>query len=363
MKSNSGIPVGVKRAHMTELAKYRRKLWDDPKLKFLFIEMTNLCNERCLHCGSRCGEESPEGMLTGEEIKAFLKKTAGQFDIRSMQLCITGGEPLLRRDFFDIMDYAHSLGYNWGMTSNGTLINKDMAIALRKAGLATISVSLDGLPETNDWFRQTEGGFERALNGVRMLRQYGALQHLQVTTVVHKRNIGELDELYELLKREGLRSWRVIAIEPIGRAKDNAELALSDDDYRKMFDFIKAHYNDEKLPVTFGCSHYLGEELEREVRRWYFLCNAGIYTASIMWNGDITACLDIERRPELVQGNIRTDDFADVWKNKFTEYRSDMRKQGPCADCRDYEFCAGGAFHTWNFDECRQNVCFKGVLF
>lgn len=363
MKSNSGIPVGVKRAHMTELAKYRRKLWDDPKLKFLFIEMTNLCNERCLHCGSRCGEESPEGMLKGEEIKAFLKKTAGQFDIRTMQLCITGGEPLLRRDFFDIMDYAHSLGYNWGMTSNGTLIDKDMAIRLRKAGLATISVSLDGLPETNDWFRQTEGGFERALNGVRMLRQYGALKHLQVTTVVHKRNIGELDELYELLKREGLRSWRVIAIEPIGRAKDNAELALSDDDYRKMFDFIKAHYKDEKLPVTFGCSHYLGEELEREVRRWYFLCNAGIYTASIMWNGDITACLDIERRPELVQGNIRKDDFAEVWKNKFTEYRSDMRKQGPCADCRDYEFCAGGAFHTWNFDECRQNVCFKGVLF
>lgn len=348
---------------MKQLADYRRTLWSDPKLRFLFLELTNLCNERCMHCGSRCGEASPQGMLTTEEIKAFLKKTSGQFDLRSVQLCITGGEPLLRKDFFEIMNYAHSLGYNWGMTSNGTLIDKETAIALRQAGMRTISVSLDGLPETNDWFRQTEGGFAAALNGIRMLARYGALAHLQVTTVVHKRNIGELEELYELLKREQLNSWRVIAIEPIGRAKDNAELALSDEDYRRMFAFIKEHYRDDKLPVTFGCSHYLGVDLERELRSWYFLCSAGIYTGSVAWNGDILACLDIERRSELVQGNIRRDDFAEVWKNGFTQYRCDFKKKGECAKCKHYEFCAGGAFHTWNFEENRQNVCFKGVLF
>ena len=363
MKNNSHLSQSVKRSHMKQLAEYRSELRRNPKLKHLFIELTNLCNERCLHCGSRCGEAAPEGMLSGEEIKAFLYKTAQEFDVREFQLCITGGEPLLREDFFDIMDYANSLGYNWGMTSNGTLIDKEKALLLKKAGLKTISISLDGLPETNDWFRQTEGGFERALNGVRALAEYGGLNHLQVTTVVHKRNISELPKLYELLKKERLNSWRVINIEPIGRAKDNAELALSPEDYKTMFTFIREHYSDPVLPTVYGCAHYLGAEMEREVRKWYFLCNAGVYTASIMWNGDIAACLDIERRPELVQGNIRRDDFADVWQNRFSQFRGDMRKCGDCAACSDYEFCAGGAFYTWNFDENRQNVCFKGMLF
>ena len=152
-------------------------------------------------------------------------------------------------------------------------------------------------------------------------------------------------------------------MEPIGRAKLYPDLLLTPDDYKTMFAFIKKHYNDLTLPVTYGCSHFLGAALEREVRKWYFLCNAGVYTASIMWNGDIAACLDIERRPELIQGNIRTDDFRQVWKDKFTQYRSDSRKCGECSDCKEYEFCAGGAFHTWNFDENKQNVCFKGILF
>lgn len=349
---------------MTELTEYRDNiLRKNPRLKFLFVEMTNLCNERCRHCGSSCGERNSDGILSGEEIKAFLKKTASQFDIRDIQLCITGGEPLLREDFFDIMNYANFLGYSWGMTSNGTLIDEKAAERLAEAGMKTISVSLDGLPETNDWFRQKKGGFEAALAGVRNLVKCGKFNHVQVTTVVHKKNIGELDKLYKLLKKEHIRSWRVINIEPIGRAKEIPDLLLGRDDYIKMFGFIKKHRRDKLLPVTYGCSHYLGIDLEREVRDWYFLCNAGVYTASVMWNGDIAACLDIERRPELIQGNIRRDDFAEVWKNGFLQYRSDFRKQGGCRDCADYKFCSGGAFHTWNFEENRQNVCFKGVLY
>ena len=350
--------------HMTALSEYRRnELWKNPRLKFLFIEMTNRCNEHCLHCGSSCGESSSEGMLTGDEIKAFLKKTASQFDVRDMQLCITGGEPLLRKDFFDIMAYANQLGYGWGMTSNGTLIDEKTAALLKQTGMKTISVSIDGLEETNDWFRQKEGGYKAAVKGIENLVNEGGFAHIQVTTVVHRKNIGELDELYGILKKLNIDSWRVINMEPIGRARLYPELLLTDDDYRKMFSFIKSHYNDLTLPVTYGCSHFLGTALEREVRKWYFLCNAGVYTASVMWNGDITACLDIERRPELVQGNIRTDDFRQVWRDGFKQYRSDMRKCGECAECSDYDFCAGGAFHTWNFDENKQNVCFKGVLF
>ena len=117
------------------------------------------------------------------------------------------------------------------------------------------------------------------------------------------------------------------------------------------------------MEVSYGCSHFLGEEIEREVRKWYFLCNAGVYVASVMYNGDITACLDIERRPELVQGNIRKDNFRKIWDEKFEIYRTDWRKTGKCADCEYYRFCAGDAFHSWNFDEMEPNLCFKGILF
>ncbi|MCQ2522319.1 MAG: radical SAM protein [Lachnospiraceae bacterium] len=361
------IPVlsrRTKKQHMTSLAEFRGELRKNPRLRFLFIEMTNLCNERCRHCGSRCGETEPEGQLSAAEIKAFLKKTKEQFDIGDMQLCITGGEPLLRKDFFEIMEYAHSLGYHWGMTSNATLIDEKVAKELKRVGLGTISVSIDGLPKTHDWFRQTEGGFDRAMAGLHALHDYSGVKHLQVTTVVHKKNIEEIPALHELLKKENiLKSWRVINMDPIGRAKDNPDLKLEPEDYKYMMDYIRTHYDDSLLPTVYGCAHYLGLDYEREVRKWYFLCNAGIYTASIMWNGDIAACLDVERRPELIQGNIRQDDFKEVWLKKFSQYRTDWRCEEGCKDCKDFAFCAGGAFHTWNFEEHKQNMCFKGILF
>lgn len=345
---------------MTQLAAYRRELFRNPKLKFLFLELTQLCNEHCRHCGSRCGDSMPTETLTKDEIFAFLKKISEQFDLDNLQLCITGGEPLLRDDFFEIMNYAHALGFHWGMTTNGTLIDAQTAEKLEKAGMGTVSVSLDGLRETNDWFRQKPGGFDLALNGVRELIKRRTFRHVQVTTVVTQKNIGELDELYKLLSSEKVRSWRVINIEPIGRAKEQHELLLGADDYRRMFDFIREKRFAGDMEVTYGCSHYLGEALEREVRKWYFLCNAGIYTASVMYNGDIGACLDIERRPELIQGNIRRDDFKNVWENGFKAFRSDTRK---CKGCKHYRFCGGDSFHTWNFDENKPDLCFKGILF
>ena len=348
---------------MNALADYRDVLRREPKLKFLFLELTNHCNEHCRHCGSSCGDCSDEGMLTDEEIKSFLLETSKKFDVKSLQLCITGGEPLLRKTFFDIMGYAHSLGYNWGMTTNGTLIDDEVAEKLRQAGMTTVSVSIDGLPETNDWFRQKKDGYALAMRGIRALVKNGGFNHVQVTTVVHKKNINELPELYKILSKEGLRSWRVINMEPIGRAHACKELWLDDKELKGMFDFIKKHRFKGNMEVSYGCSHYLGLDYETEVRKWYFLCNAGVYTASIMFNGDIGACLDIERRPETVMGNIRRDDFAEVWKNGFAIFRTDYKKQGKCADCEHFRFCAGGACHSWDYNNNCQQVCMRGVLF
>lgn len=361
--NNSGLSNYVKEYHMKQLAEYRDKLRKEPLLHSFFIEMTGLCNEHCRHCGSSCGDFNPTGQLSDEEIKQVLDSLKEDFDISKVRLCITGGEPLLRPGFFDIMDYANKLGFKWGMTSNGILIDKECAHLLHKTGMRTISISLDGLKETHDWFRQVPGSYTKTITGIRNLIEEGGFSHIQITTVVHHKNIHELEEMYHEFKKIGVRSWRVINIEPIGRAANSTDLLLTKDEYKYLFSFIeKKRFEDPSFPVTYGCSHYLGTEHERESRQWYFLCNAGIYTASVMYNGDVGACLDIERRPETIQGNVRNTRFSEIWKNEFKIFRSDYKKCGPCANCKDYCFCAGDSCHTWDYDKMEPKLCMKDIL-
>lgn len=361
--SNSGLGNYTKKVHMKQLAEYREELRKNPQLHSLFIEMTGLCNEHCRHCGSSCGDYEVKNQLSREEIEHLLDTVKEDFDISRMRLCVTGGEPLLRKDFFEIMDYANGCGFAWGMTSNGILIDRDCAKNLKATGMRTISISLDGLRESHDWFRCVPGCFDKAVAGIENLLSVGGFQHVQITTVVHHRNIGELEEMYETFRKIGVRSWRVINIEPIGRALASGDLALNTDEYRYMFDFIeKKRFLNPEFEVTYGCSHFLGTDRERESRKWYFLCNAGVYTASVMYNGDVGACLDIERRPETIQGNIREQRFSEIWNNKFEIFRTDYRKCGPCAECRDYEFCVGDSFHTWDFDIMEPRLCMRDVL-
>lgn len=352
----------TKSEQLTELAAYKKELWKKPQLRNLFLELTLRCNENCFHCGSRCGEVQSDELTCGQ-YKQFLDKVKADFGTEGIMLCITGGEPLLRKDFFEIMAYAHELGFHWGMTSNGTLINDEVAKKLKDCGMSTISISIDGLPETHNSFRRTPGGYEAAMRGLRALIDNGGFNHVQVTTVVHKGNINELEQMFKNFEDVDIDSWRVLNLEPIGRAQDFPNLLLTSQDYVKMFDFIKEKRSQE-FPVIYGCSHYLGMEYEREVRDWYFLCNAGVYTASVMANGDIGACLDIERRPELIYGNILTDDFKAVWENGFAEFRKSLAENSvKCSNCGEREFCGGGSFHSWDFDKMCQKVCFKGILF
>lgn len=356
------LDVNVKKEHLGKLREYREQLKIKPRLRFLFLELTLRCNENCLHCGSRCGDVKSEE-LSVETYKAFLDKIKADFGTEDKMLCITGGEPLLRKEFFEIMTYAKELGFRWGMTSNGTLIDAEVAHKLREAGMSTISISIDGLPETHDEFRRVPGAYERAMRGINCLIEEGGFKNIQVTTVVTAKSIKELDSLYEIFDKMDIDSWRVIGIEPMGRALEHPELILSDEDQKYLFEFIR-NKRIAGEPVCYGCSHYLGMEYEREVRDWYFLCTAGIYTASIASNGDILACLDIGRRPELIQGNILKDDFKDVWFNKFKPFRQDLSELNHnCAECSEKEFCHGGSFHSWDFDKNEQRVCFKNVLF
>lgn len=352
----------VKEKNLQCLAIYREGLKAMPQIHNLFFELTLRCNEHCLHCGSNCGDV-PSEELTTEQWCGVIDQLKEDLGTDGYMLCITGGEPLLRKDFFDIMGHANELGFNWGMTSNATLITEEVAQKLRDCGMKTISVSIDGMPETHDAFRRTPNGWERAMQGVKNLIKVGGFQAIQITTVVTHKSITELDAMYDILKDVDIDSWRIVNMEPIGRAKEHPDLLLTKEDYKTLFEYIR-NKRIAGEPVCYGCSHYLGMEYEREVRDWYFLCTAGLYTASIMVNGDITACLDIERRPEFIQGNVLKERFKDVWENKFEVFRRDLCLENEtCRNCSEAKYCHGGAYHTWDFDNHCPQLCFKDILF
>lgn len=350
----------LKYEHLDRMQKHRKLLYERPQLKRLFLELTLKCNEYCFHCGSRCGDVKSEE-LSLEQYKTFLDKVKRDFDISNIQLCITGGEPLLRKDFFEIMGYANSLGYDWGMTSNATLIDERMAEKLAEAGMGTISVSIDGLRETHDRLRGLNGAYDMGMQGIQALIDNGSFNHVQITTIVNHENINELPELFEIFEKMDIGSWRIGTLEPIGRALDHPKLMLTLSDYRNLFEYIRDKRR-QGYPVEYGCTHYVGVDYEREIRNWYFLCGAGTFVASVMVNGDIGACLDVERRPETVQGNILTDDFTDVWHNRFKIFRQDISDIDPkCKGCENADYCAGGAFHCLDLDNMKQRVCLRGI--
>ena len=352
----------TKRRHLAQLAEWRRRKYAEPELRNLFLELTLQCNEHCLHCGSRCGAgESPE--VPSDILLGILADVKARLDTSRTMLCITGGEPLLRADFAELMERANALGYRWGMTTNGTLITRDVAQMLSDCGMSTVSVSVDGLAASHDAFRRRRGSHDAAIAGVENLLSVGGFNHVQVTTVVSKHNIEELDAMFAELDALDIDSWRLTAMEPMGRALEHPELMLEPDDIHRLMAFIRDKREDG-WPLRYGCCHYLGVEWEREVRDFYFLCAAGIYIASIMANGDIGTCLDIDRRSETIWGNVYRDDFVDVWTGRFRELRREVASLDPkCAGCGEREFCAGGSWHSFDFDARSQRVCLKGVLF
>ena len=270
---------------------------------------------------------------------------------------------MMHPDFFEIAGLVKEMGFNWGMTTNATLIDTEAAERLRQAGMSTVSVSLDGMENSHDSLRQKEGAWRLALRGLEALQNVGFRP--QVTTVLHQGNFDELEPLYELLRGMGITSWRPINVEPIGRACESADLLLTPDQFMHLLSYIrdKRFDPDNPMEVTFGCSHYLGLDHERMVRDHYFLCGAGILTASVRSNGDICACLDIENRPELVQGNIHRDNFMDVWLDRFEVFRGDRTAaSSKCIECPERFICGGDSTHTWDFGKNEPLLCMKELI-
>lgn len=347
-----------KLGQLTLFKKYKEQEQKNHTLIDLFWECTLTCNANCKHCGSSAEKRKYDGELTTEEIKLAFKQIAIDMDASKILINVTGGEPLMRKDLCEVMEYATGLGYRWGMTTNGILLNSENIEKLKRAKMETVSISIDGLESTHDEFRRVPGSYAIIINNIRNLKKAGFVKHLQVSTVFHKNNIAQLEELYSIMTSLELDSWRLISMDPIGRANENNDLLLEGTEIKKILDFIKTKNREKKIELVYGCPGFLGLDYEREVRKQFFYCRTGIGIASILYNGDLFVCPNVPRRKELIQGNIRQDNFKEIWDNKYKVFRNEERtKCEECQKCDSWEYCLGGAFHTWNFEENQQNKC------
>lgn len=363
IEQNSSLNIEKKQLLMVRLSEHIDELYRKPRLRNLFWEATVQCNLSCLHCGSNCNNIKHNDSLTGKEMRTFLYHFANEFSAQEVMLHITGGEPLLRNDLFDVMRFAADLGFIWGITTNGILLTENVIQEMIRTNCRTISVSLDGLKDTHNMLRGCNC-FNIVLNNIRNLVDSKGFSNIQVTTVVHKENIHELNNLLSLIEELNVDSWRLTSIEPIGRAKKMEQLFLSADDYHKLLSFIKdSRQNRTKIPVSFGCSHYTTPEYERDIRDHYFFCGTGIITASILHNGDIYVCPDVERKKSLLQGNIKIDNFSEVWFTGYKQFRKrrDLLSQ-TCIDCSDSFFCRGDSAHSWDFEMNIPKCCLKKLF-
>lgn len=351
-----------KKEDMYLLAEYRNYLRKNPKLIYLFLELTNKCNMKCMHCGSYCSENKPV-FLKIDSIMKVLQSIKRNISPSTVMICLTGGEPLLHPEFEKIISRIDQMGFPWGITTNGVLIDRKMATVLKRYHIGSITLSLDGTRKTHEWLRKINGIYKRTLNAITYLTENYI--PVQITTVVHRKNIGELEEIYNILSKMQVSSWRLTNIEPIGRALDNMDIALSEEEIIYLLEYIreKRFSKEVTMDVTYGCSHYLTKKYEKEVRDYYFICGSGIYVASVLCNGDIYSCLDIQRRPELVQGNVEKDDFYEIWKSGFGKFRVDRTKYSNiCLKCEDRMICGGDSNHTWDYVENNPMICLKKTI-
>ena len=321
------------------------------------------CNLACDYCyylekAHLYDEKSARHNLTDELLEKFIKQYIGSQTMHEVLFTWHGGEPLMRKDLAEVGAALKQRGYPWGMVTNGLALTEKRFKELMAAGLRSIAISFDGLELDHNWLRQHPLAFEGATRAIKLAAQYGvqrgstvvqhssklsntereALNNIEqapapaeqpsalvwdVVTCVNQRTINQLDEMQQYLWSIGVRNWRLITIDPMGRAAENPELILTPEQHRQVLDYIREK-RKEGLHISYSCEGFM-PEYEMEIRDHLFHCAAGISIASILIDGSISACTSV--RGNYAQGNIYRDRFINIFECIcFTSRKNICRK-------------------------------------
>jgi len=329
------------------------------ELTYLFWECTRRCSLNCLHCGSDCAADSKYSDMPFDDFLKAILPLKDVYESDTITVAITGGEPILRKDLPDCGIKLRENGFRWGIVTNGYDYTPDIHNRLLGAGMGSLTLSLDGLERSHNWLRNNDKSFSRAVKALELITSCDRLNY-DVVTCVNQKNINELEELREFLISRNVKAWRLFIISPIGRAAENGLLQLTPPQIKQLMDFIVSSRTDKRMTVTFSCEAWLGD-YELEARDTYFFCRAGIQIASVLIDGSISACPNINH--DFVQGNIYRDNFVDVWNNRYKIMRDrSWTKTGICLNCKDYKNCLGGAMHLWNEKKDCIMICINKIL-
>lgn len=316
-------------------------------LKQLFWECTLRCDLNCRHCGSDCKMQNERKDMPKEDFLRVLDSIAAKTDPHQVFVVISGGEPLMRRDIEECGRAIYEKGFPWGMVTNALHLTPRRWQGLLRAGIHSMTISLDGLENDHNWMRGNSQSFQMVSQAIDMLvATEGFL--FDIVTCVNRRNYPKLNEIKEFLVSKGVKRWRLFTVFPVGRAATDPDMRLTNEEFRGVFDFIKATRQEGIIRADYGCEGFLGN-YEGEVRNRLFSCRAGVTVGSVMADGSIAACTSI--RADYHQGNIYEDDFMEVWENRYAAYRQrEWMRSGECAECKYFRYCRGNGMHLRDGD-------------
>lgn len=316
-------------------------------LRIVFFELTARCNLTCMHCRAEASIEGEENELRTDEVKRVLDEIAS---LGKVVVILTGGEPLMRKDFFEIAEYARERGLITAMASNGTLIDQEIAERIKRAGIRRVSISIDGTEKTHDRFRGIPGSFKKAMEGIEALKKAGV--SVQINTTFTKININEKDEILKLTKEIGADALHIFMLVPVGcgiNIKD--QYMLSPEEYEETLNWFYDRWIENPglefkatcAPHFYRIVHQRGKPEREDFKRAFSTftrgCLAGTNVCFISRRGDVQPCGYLP----LVAGNVRKENFAKIWTDSelFRKLRDYDLLEGKCGICEFRKICGG----------------------
>jgi heme b synthase len=327
----------------------RPQSFSPPPLRLLAWETTRRCNLACLHCRAAAGTGPYPDELTTAEGKKLLDDLA---TMGQVVVILTGGEPLLRDDIYELAAYGAGLGHRMVMAVNGTLLTPAVAARLKEVGIQRVSISIDGASAaSHDRFRAVEGAYDGALAGIAACREAGL--PFQINTTVTRANQAELPAIQALALKLKAAAHHVFVLVPTGRGELIREELLSPEDYEATLRWLLDRQKEGRLFIKPTCAPQFyrlwrqdaaarGEKITAAAHGMESMtkgCLAGQGFAFVSYRGEVQPCGYLE----LVAGNIRETPFPEIWAHAelFQQLRRVDDYHGKCRVCQYRKVCGG----------------------
>lgn len=311
-------------------------------------EITLKCCFACQYCGSKAGK-ARKNELTTEECLNVVKQLS---DMGCERVSLIGGEVFLRTDWYTIVKALTDRKIKVAVITNGFCFTDELIAEIKKSGIESIAISIDGPEKIHDTYRQ-KGSFQKAMKAMESFISNEI--PVSVISTLHSKNISYLDEMYDILKNRKIFAWQLQACSPMGNAIEN-EL-LTKIDFRKVIRFVEKHYTDSDF--TIGVADNIGYYTETEgyIRgnrngTGYFMgCQAGLTCIGIDSVGNVRGCESMYDE-KFIEGNLREKSLYTIWNdsNAFAYNRQFTLEQlsGSCSRCSNKKHCAGGC-RSYNY--------------